>query len=306
MGEKRGIEGQLRVHYHGYWVKVYPVPEDTLAAKKRLIEALAHRLFDLAEYGINIPANRLDEARRAYAIETDPERRRVNGAMLAGALFNRATEILTTLVELQTDGADIQHDNPLMRECGACLQESLELGTLVRHVSGEEGIDELWGEPFKVFCIPIEEFFESRYIKIALTMRDIDGIAGTLIATFADDNRFDGLAPLIRDFSAAARDKCETLHADPDIFNVWPALLVAGQRLHAFRPLGQTGLDDATQRELIRGLNLIRKGHDLIFHITRARVPMPKSTRNFIEECQRHQAGNLSVVDAAGSQCRVA
>ncbi|MGC4093589.1 MAG: hypothetical protein QM756_37965 [Polyangiaceae bacterium] len=38
---------------------------------------------------------------------------------------------------------------------------------MVLHRSGEEGIDELWGEPFKAFAFPIEEFYKSRYIKIA-------------------------------------------------------------------------------------------------------------------------------------------
>ena len=46
---------------------------------------------------------------------------------------------------------------------------------------GEEGIDELWGEPFKAFTMPIEKFYESRYIKIAQTMRDIDAIAGAMV-----------------------------------------------------------------------------------------------------------------------------
>ena len=33
------------------------------------------------------------------------------------------------------------------------------------------------------------------------------------------------------------------------------------------------------------GLQLIRAGRDLIFFITRARTPMPKSTSEYIERC---------------------
>ncbi len=47
-----------------------------------------------------------------------------------------------------------------MRQCGEHLQESLALGKMVLHRSGEEGIDELWGEPFKAFAFPIEEFLQ--------------------------------------------------------------------------------------------------------------------------------------------------
>ncbi len=65
-GEQRVIEGQVRVYYDGYWIKKYDVPADTLLAKKRLIEALTHRLFNHVEYGLNVPGTRLTEARRAF------------------------------------------------------------------------------------------------------------------------------------------------------------------------------------------------------------------------------------------------
>src|SRR6516225_4647909 len=85
-GSKRLIDGQERVHYYGYWIKTYEAPEDSLMAKKRLIEALTRRLFNHVEHGINIPGHRLAEARRAYQSEAEPRRARVKAAMLAGAL----------------------------------------------------------------------------------------------------------------------------------------------------------------------------------------------------------------------------
>ena len=36
------------------------------------------------------------------------------------------------------------------------------------------------------------------------------------------------------------------------------------------------------------GLLLIRNGRDLVFYITRARTPMPKSTREYIERCETY------------------
>ncbi|GHT97458.1 hypothetical protein FACS1894154_00870 [Betaproteobacteria bacterium] len=95
------IENDIkRVFYDGYWIKAYDPPADSLRAKKTLIQALTRRLFNHVEHGINIPGKRLGEARRAYEEEQIPANKRVKGAMLAGALFNRATDIFTKLVEL--------------------------------------------------------------------------------------------------------------------------------------------------------------------------------------------------------------
>jgi len=54
-GTTRLVDGQERVYYEGYWIKTYPVPEDTLQAKRHLIEALTRRLFNHTEHGLNIP-----------------------------------------------------------------------------------------------------------------------------------------------------------------------------------------------------------------------------------------------------------
>jgi hypothetical protein len=299
LGEKRVIDGQLRVHYYGYWVKTYPVPADTLEAKKDLIAALTRRLFNHTEHGLNVPGTRLDEARRAYEAEPDPEKRRVMGAMLAGALFNRATGIFTQLVEIQKLGVEIQADNPLMRTCGAHLKEALELGKLVLHRSGEEGIDELWGEPFKAFLLPLESFYESRYIKIAQTMRDIDTIADMLIRTFADLAGFSGIEKGVADFAQAAKLKTETLRTDPGIFDVWATFAVSGEHLGSFQPRVAAEASPQARQELADAAQLIRQGKDLITYITRARVPMPKSTRDFIERCERFRDGCRALAPGA-------
>lgn len=287
-GTRGIVDGRERVFYEGYWIKTYPVPADTLYAKKRLIEALTRRLFNHTEHGLNIPGTRLGEARRHFEEEADPGRRRVKGAMLAGALFNRATDIFTKLVELQAEGVEIKSDDALMKECGQCLQEALALGRLVLHRSGEEGIDELWGEPFRVFSIPVEEFYESRYIKIGQVMRDIDRIADAMIDSFTRITMFVGIETPVREFATAARIKTETLRTDPDIFDVWSRFVTAGERLAAFEPR-----EDARRVSLhsvLSGLQLIRGGRDLIFYIARARTPMPKSTREYIERCRIYVA----------------
>jgi len=284
-GEQRVIEGQVRVYYDGYWIKKYDVPADTLLAKKRLIEALTHRLFNHVEYGLNVPGTRLTEARRAFLDETDQAKKRVKGGMLAGALFNRATDIFTKLVELQACGVEIQADNALMRQCGEHLQESLALGKMVLHRSGEEGIDEPWGEPFKAFAFPIEEFYKSRYVKIALTMRAIDAIGEALRGTIAAFTPFGSLSPVVDDFVRAAKLKTETLRTDVEVFEVWSSFVVASETLSTFQPsLPSSG---AAESQLCAQFSeLLRAGAVLVSSMARARVPMPKSTRAFIERCE--------------------
>lgn len=287
-GTTRVIEGVKRVFYDGYWIKAYDPPADTLIAKRRLIEGLTRRLFNHVEHGINIPGKRLNEARLAYDSETDPERRRVKGAMLAGALFNRAADIFTTLVQLQEEGVEVQRDSTLMRECGQCLKESLNLGKHVLHISGDEGIDELWGEPFRAFSIPIEAFYESRYIKIAQALRDIDRIAAMMIATFAPVPLFHGIDKHVVQFSAAAKNKCETLRTDAHIFDLWADFVVASEHLAAFSPQLASAPVPELMQLMSDGRNLIVQGAELVGYITRARVTMPKSMREYIARCERY------------------
>ena len=291
-GTLRIIGGRERIYTDGYWIKTYPVPEDTLQGKRRLIEALTRRLFNHTEHGLNIPGHRLGEARQAYEEELDPGKKRVKGAMYAGAMFNRATDIFTRLVDLQSVGVEISSSNDLMRECGRCLQEALSLCRLVLHRSGEEGIDELWGEPFRAFSIPLEAFYESRYVKMAQAMRGIDDVAEALLRT-SDTPMFPGIKPVIREFASVARIKVETLRTDPEIFDIWSEMVAAGERLANFRPILKDPDSEREQRGASFGTQIICNGRDLIFHITRARVPMPKSTKEFIDRCDTYAATGI-------------
>ena len=288
-GTRCTMDGVERVFYDGYWIKYYAPPMDSLSAKRQLIAALTRRLFNHVEHGINIPGARLNEARHAYEQETQPALKRVKGAMLAGSLFNRATDIITKLVEIQALGVDIASDNALLRECGRCLQEALSLGRLVLHRSGEEGIDELWGEPLHAFSIPVDTFFESRYIKIAATMRDIDRIAQAILEHFTVDPDFNGLTPLILAIAEAARQKVEILQTDDRIFDVWPAFVVASEALLQFRPARRSGNSLEYGRLQEEGLRLIAQGQAIISDIARARTPMPKTTREYVERLDAYR-----------------
>ncbi len=287
-GTRKEIGTKPCIYFDGYWIRYYAPPTESLAAKKRLIDSLTRRLFHHTEHGINTPGESLDLARSAFDAEKDPARKRVNGAMLAGALFNRAADIFTTVVDLAEKGVHISPDNELMRECGEYFQEALELGKTVKHYSGHEGIDELWGEPLKAFTMSIEDFYNSRYVKIAQTMGNIDKIGARMCDLFSEDPQFAGVQPLILEVCEAAKLESETIRTDPVIFEVWPRFVAAGEALLAFRPKASGGLSIEEQRTIERGMHLISDGNDLVTYISGARVPMPKSTREYLERCDAY------------------
>jgi len=289
-GIRKVIDGVTRVYYEGYWIKCYDPPRDSLTAKKALIQSLTRRLFNHMEHGINIPGKLLDEVRAAYEAEKDPRKKRVKGAMLAGALFNRSADIFTHLVELEATGVEICPENDLMSTCGHCLREALEFGKLVKHRNGDKGIDELWGEPFKAFIIPIDDFYESRYLKIALTMKNIDQTANFMASCIGSDPRFPGMDQMIYEYARAARRKCETLRTDKDIYDVWSDFVVAGE---AVTNIEATSCSETTGKpllDLIDVRHVLSEGVRLIAFITRARTPMPESTQNYMSKCECYKA----------------
>lgn len=283
-GTVRTIDGKDCIYYDGYWIRRYDISQKPFRDKKSLIDQLTKRVFHHTEPGINTPGSRLEEARAAYERETDPPRKRVNAGMLAGALLNRATDIFTKVVELEESGIKITPQNELLKECGRYFLEALELGKSVRHYSGEEGLDELWGEPFRAFTLSVEQFYEGRYLKVAQTMAEIDFIIDSMATTFGAFWGFEKLPGLARTFGEAAKAECETLRGDPAIFSVWPQFVASGDALDGFRPALADNMTQA-QRELWeKSVRLIRDGKNLLQWVASARVPMPKSTHDYVEQ----------------------
>ena len=285
-GTKREVYGKLCVYYDGYWIRCYNPPPESLAARQTLIYHLTRRTFHHTEAGINTPGERLEAARDSFDHESDPAHKRVKGAMLAGALFNRVTDIFTSVVELGKHGVVVDYDNELMRQCNDYLTEAMELGKTVKHFSGQEGIDELWGEPLKAFTMSLEEFYSSRYIKISQSMRDIDRIAAAMAESVEHLAPFNGIGPLINEFKEAAKLVCETMKSDPVIFEIWPPFVAAGEALLAFSPATPRGQSETFAYYLRDGKRVVCDGKNLLAHIAGARVPMPKSTAAFLSRCQ--------------------
>jgi hypothetical protein len=277
------VAGKRVVFFDGYWIRHYDVPANEEAARRELIDQLTKRVFHHTEPGINTPGYKLQSARAAYERQTDPRRRRVNAAMLAGALLNRGSDIFNIIFELKQRGIEIAYDNELLRECEACFLEAFELGKQVLHYSGEEGLDELWGEPLKAFYMPIADFYESRYIKVALSMCAIDQIADKLTSTFNQFPQFKGLDARVAAYARAAKLESETMKTDPAIFDVWPEFVACGDELQGFEP--RVSAPEIHTPVIARGLELIREGKKIIEWVAFARVPMPKTARNFTERC---------------------
>ncbi|MBX2850053.1 MAG: hypothetical protein KTR16_17130 [Acidiferrobacterales bacterium] len=293
-GTIREHDGKICIFIDGYWIRYYAPPPNTMAEKRALIISLRRRVFHHTEEGINSPGWRLEIARKFYEAEQDPARKRVNAAMLAGSLFNRATDIFTSVVDIEEKGIHVEDSNPLLKQCEACFMEALELGKQVKHFSGEEGVDELWGEPFKAFSMPIDRFFESRYIKLAQTFSAIDMLIDRMIVVFGKVKGFEAVLPMLDDLRVAAKTEVETMRRDEAIYEVWPKYVAAKEAISEFKPdlanLKNNTSDGQDQiRHLEDGLRLLHMGKDVISYLSGVRVPMPLTTANYITNCELYE-----------------
>ena len=294
-GTVRRAGDESSIFFDGYWIRYYAPPEDTPAAKRKLLISLARRVFHHTERGINTPGEKLALARSAYEAETDPVRKRVNGAMVAGALFNRAIDILTVMSELANDGVVVKNDNAVMLECEQCLRDAASFGKMVKHYSGEEGIDELWGEPLKAFLVPMAEYYESRYAKVAKSMNNLDTIAGRMLEIFVPMPEFEGVEILIDRLAVAARAETEIFRSDPLIFSVWPRFVEAAEDIDVYKPRLPASMDAASRLRFRNARWLLSRGKNILTFIAAARVPMPKTTQEYLARCDAFARGEVDV-----------
>jgi len=285
-GTEREIEGKLCVYYDGYWIRSYHVHKDSFADKKQMIDQLTRRVFHHVEPGLNTPSNRLDDIRAIYEAEDNLAMKRVKGAMLAGALLNRGRYILTVIVELEEAGVKIESSNELLRECGRCFMEALELGKNIKLADGgDEGVDELWGEPFRVFSMPIEDFFHSRYIKIAQTMSEIDQVSKDVDKIINQLDVFDDMIDKLTELANSTKLACETIRSDPAIFDVWPRYIAAKEAYEEYMVNFLAGKKSREYLEFLDAYRMIKEGGALLVKLATLRVPLPNSVQNYSQRC---------------------
>jgi len=284
-GTIRDSNGTRKIYFNGYWIRYYTPPAETLTAKKNLIDNLTRRTFHHTEPGINTPGENLDLARSMCEYSETEAESRVYSAMLAGALFNRATDIFRTIVDLESKGVHISSNNELMKECSDCLEEAMELGKSVRHLSGNEGIDELWGEPLKAFTMSIKEFHRSRYIKISMTMSDIDRICSVAKQTLESYAIFAEVWSVLEEFAEFAKKNCETIKTDRVYFSIWAKYVTRSEKITELLDAISQSQSPFGNSRILKGCKLIETARDLIVYISGARVPMPDTTARFLDEC---------------------
>ncbi len=285
-GTTREIEGKSCVYYDGYWIRSYHLNKDSFADKKQMIDLLTRRVFHHVEQGINTPSNRLDEIRGIYDAEDDPARKRVKGAMLAGSLLNRGRHILTVIVELEEAGVKIESTNELLHECGSCFMEALELGKNIKLADGGEGIDELWGEPFRVFTMPIKEFFKTRYIKIAQTMSEIDRVNEAARSVICQFTEFDHIKVKLTELTEMTKLACETIRTDPVIFDVWPRYIAAKEKYENCMLNLSINNNETGYPLSLDAYRLVKEAGMLLVKLATLRVPIPNSVKDFSQRCE--------------------
>lgn len=304
-GTRRLIDGKERVYHDGYWMKTYDVPH-TIAYKKWLIDQLTRRVFRNTEPGINTPGRRLEDVKAAYNRISEPSQKRVLAAMLAGAYLNRGSDILTKVVELEEIGITVESSNELLRECGRCFMNALEFGKNIHPLHGTEELDELWGEPFKAFTMPIPQFLETRYIKLAKALSDIDLIANTMIDLVQRIEFFPGIAVQLRELRESAKEAAQTQRSDIEIIEIWPRFVGVADRLHDCRPVIPPRTSRRIQSMAWRGKQIIKIGTDLIGDISSLRISKPKTTQSFLQRCehyrQRYLTNSPSQVTSSGEK----
>ena len=283
-GTIKTLKNQVRIYYDGYWIRYYEHPNN-LAYKKYLIDQLTRRVFHHTEQGINTPGDRLEEVRTAYTNTNEPLKKRVLAAMLAGALLNRGSDILTKIVEMEEIGISIKPDNELLKECGRCFMGALEYGKYIRPLHGNEPLDEIWGEPFRAFTVPVEQYLESRYIKVAQTMNAIDSVSDSLTSVFDSVEMFTGLTKHIKELAKSAKLASETMRSDANIIEIWPRFVGAVDRLAAYKPIIPEGSPRRSHTMGKRGMQLVHDAAQLIYYLANIRTPMTKSTAELLKRC---------------------
>ena len=170
-------------------------------------------------------------------------------------------------------------------ECGRCFLEALELGKNIKLGDGGEGVDELWGEPFRVFSMPIDEFFKTRYIKIAQTMSEIDQIADALRKVIDQYTLFDDMEDMLLELAETAKLACETIRTDPVIFDVWPRYIAAKEAYEEHMVNLLVGKKSREYLQYLDAYQLIKYGGALLIKLATLRVPIPNSVRDFSQRC---------------------
>jgi len=132
-------------------------------------------------------------------------------------------------------------------------------------------------------------FFESRYIKIAQTMSEIDQITDNMIRLVNRIPNFKQAKDRIKELGESAKLACETLRSDPDMFEVWPRFVAAKEGLEDFVPPMPEDPTRKVQDKYWEARQLLDEGGALLVDLATVRVPMPESMNKFLKKCSKYK-----------------
>ena len=117
-------------------------------------------------------------------------------------------------------------------------------------------------------------------------MKAIDNVADHMVSTFKAIPGFDKAKDGILDYAQAARQESEIMKSDPDFFYSWPEFVTLAARIKQYEPSTDS---DKTNLEEVHGWGkrLLSEGTDLISYMAGVRVPMPKSTRQYLDKLEQ-------------------
>lgn len=116
-------------------------------------------------------------------------------------------------------------------------------------------------------------------------MREIDVITDKIATMFEKSPMFSHLVPTVRELGASAKLTAETLRSDTRIIEIWPRFVGASDRISSANP--NLPKESIKKQHALgqRGLQLLQDGARLIINHANTRIPMPKSTHEFLDRC---------------------
>ena len=171
------------------------------------------------------------------------------------------------------------------------LYRSTRAGKNIKLIHGDDNVNdvnELWGEPFRVFSLPIEEYYQSRYIKIAQTMAEIDLVTEEILNLIKLSPLFSDAKDKVVELSVASKLACETLRSDPVIFEIWPRYVIAREAVDDYT-IDLASVKETEMRiKYKEGYELIKEGGSLVTVLSSLRVPIPDSVKNYVKKCEEY------------------
>ena len=310
------IDGVQRIWAFGYPVRYYAPPaEDDYLARMKLIRGFTHSFFRLAEAGIEMPAESLDEMRRRFdaTLDNAPDKR-IRGAFLLGAIFARVEKTMRELIEKN-------HGVPqaIPQEIAGQLEEDFaEAYSLIENKyvrrkgpTGEiekdddEVLARAFGESVKLVRQPIKQIYEHRYKRIAVAQREIDRVANAMVSVAEKYEPLKPMIKMIKEMADLCKARSEVMREDiyldwmtagqpekaADYVEIVVAFDVNKDGMKAFKLNLPSLVPESLSKSVQEALNAIQDGGALMRDMARVRVDRPKSVEKFLTKAKEAVTG---------------